>query len=240
MTGSSDSPYTDLHVFPSGPGDARPTAAQIISDNALVGALADKTFLVTGGSNGLGVDVVRQLAKTGARVFFTSRDLTRGTNVQEMLTKEAKGEGRGVNLEVMEMEMGELQSVRKAVEEFKSKSNMLHVLVNNAGTANPSFSPSRCARLKICVGIGLAPQGRTKDGWETHFGVNHLAHFYLFKLPEPLLLESSSPSFQSRVISVASAIHTFGPCHVGDYSLDSLEGGYTPCELHTVTREKFE
>lgn len=80
-------------------------------------------------------------------------------------------------------------------------------------------------------GIGLAPAGRTSDGWETHFGVNHLAHFYLFQLLEPILLKSSSPEFQSRVISVSSSIHTMGPCHIGDYNLERLEGGYTPCRF---------
>ena len=48
------------------------------------------------------------------------------------------------------------------------------------------------------------PEGRTKDGFETQFGVNHLAHFLLFQLLRKTLLTSASPTLSSRVVSVAS------------------------------------
>lgn len=70
--------------------------------------------------------------------------------------------------------------------------------------------------------------GLTKDGYERHFGINHLAHFYLFLLLKELLLKSSTPSFHSRVISVSSSIHTMGPALVGDWNLENREGGYDP------------
>ena len=70
----SSSPYAEAHKSPSGPGDARPTARQIIEDNDLIGKLADKTFLVTGGTAGIGLETVYALARTGANVFFTARD----------------------------------------------------------------------------------------------------------------------------------------------------------------------
>ena len=62
------------------------------------------------------------------------------------------------------------------------------------------------------------------------FGVNHLAHFYLFLLLKPLLLASTTPSFNSRVISVASSIHQMGSVLVGDYNLEDFvsKNGYSP------------
>lgn len=72
----------------------------------------------------------------------------------------------------------------------------------------------------------MTPHGLTKDGHEQMFGVNHLAHFYLFELLKPLLLASSTPAFNSRVVSVASTIHTFGSVHIGDYSLE--KHGFDP------------
>lgn len=129
----SPSPYAEAHASPAGPGDARPTAAQIISDNNLIGALPGKIILVTGGSNGLGIDVVRQLAKTGAKVFFTSRDPARGGKVREMLYQEATEEERQIDVQVIKMELGSLESVKVAVEELKGRSGKLNVLVNNAG-----------------------------------------------------------------------------------------------------------
>lgn len=129
----SSNPYAAAHASPAGPGDSRPTAAQIIIGNDLVGALHGKAMLVTGGSNGLGVDVVRQLAKTGAKVFFTSRDIARGERVRKMLVQEAEEEGREIAVEVLEMELGRLDSVKRAAEEFRGRSEKLNVLVNNAG-----------------------------------------------------------------------------------------------------------
>ena len=54
------------------------------------------------------------------------------------------------------------------------------------------------------------PEGRTKDGFETQFGTNHLAHFLLFQLLKPALLESATPQFPSRVVAVASMGHRAG------------------------------
>lgn len=65
---------------------------------------------------------------------------------------------------------------------------------------------------------------RTKDGFGSQFGVNHLAHFLLFKQLEPTLLASSTPEFQSRVVSVASSCHRILNVHLDD--LDLQKTGY--------------
>ena len=147
--------YASSHTSPSGPGDARPTAAQIIADNDLVGALSGKIFLVTGGSSGLGVDIVRQLAKTGASVFFTSRDASRGEKVKGGLVAEAKAEGREVRIEVLEMECGSLASVRGAAEAFRKRADGLNVLVNNAGVCVRSYPPGALGAEADQVFCGL-------------------------------------------------------------------------------------
>ena len=53
--------YEAVHEIPTGPGDARPTALDIVQDQDLVGKLAGKTMLVTGGTSGLGFEAVRAL-----------------------------------------------------------------------------------------------------------------------------------------------------------------------------------
>ena len=126
--------YASVHERPNGPCDGRPTAEQIIKDNDLFGKLSDKTMLVTGGSGGLGVDIVRQLARTGATVFFTSRDLERGEKVRQSLLSEAEGRGEKAKIEMLHLDLVSLESVRNAAEEFRKRSKQLHVLVNNAGT----------------------------------------------------------------------------------------------------------
>lgn len=51
------------------------------------------------------------------------------------------------------------------------------------------------------------PEGRTVDGFESQFGINHLGHFLLFQLLKSTLIESSTAELPSRVISLSSTGH---------------------------------
>ena len=63
---SQKSRYSAVHANPSGPGDDRPTAVDVVKDEGLQGKLADKTILITGCSpGGLGIEVARGLHSTG-------------------------------------------------------------------------------------------------------------------------------------------------------------------------------
>lgn len=70
--------YADAHKTPRGPGDARPTALQVVEDEGFVGKLTDKVFLVTGVSSGIGVETMRALYATGGHVFGTVRNMEKG------------------------------------------------------------------------------------------------------------------------------------------------------------------
>ena len=94
----------------------------------------DKVFLVTGGTDGLGRETVRQLAKTGAKVFFTARDEAKGERVKKAILDEGDPELKDVHLELLKMDNRSLQSVKAAAEDFLKRSQQLHVVVNNAGT----------------------------------------------------------------------------------------------------------
>lgn len=71
------------------------------------------------------------------------------------------------------------------------------------------------------------PEGKTKDGFETQFGTNHISHFYLFQLLKSTLLASSTPDFPSRVVSLSSFGHRCGPIRFDDYNF-SQPGSYDP------------
>jgi NAD(P)-dependent dehydrogenase (short-subunit alcohol dehydrogenase family) len=110
-------------------------------------------------------------------------------------------------LDLIHLDNNSLASVRAGAADFLSKSSILNVLVNNAG-------------------VMMTPEGRTQDGFETQFGVNHLAHFLLFQLLKPTLLASATPAFASRVINVSSSSHHDGPRIFFDNI--NLSGIYTP------------
>ncbi len=123
--------YKHLYVDPKGPGDGRPTALQIISDNELKGKLGGKTALITGATSGIGVETARALHVTGADVYFTARDMNKAASTKEHILKNSDGRGK---LEAIEMDMESLESVKKAASEFLAKSGgKLNLLVCNAG-----------------------------------------------------------------------------------------------------------
>jgi NAD(P)-dependent dehydrogenase (short-subunit alcohol dehydrogenase family) len=78
-------------------------------------------------------------------------------------------------------------------------------------------------------GVAQTPH-RIINGQEQQFFVNHLAHFYLFHLLKPLLLKSSSSSFNSRVVVVASLVHGMEPMNQDDYTFEKR--GYDPLQAY--------
>lgn len=67
--------------------------------------------------------------------------------------------------------------------------------------------------------MGLPDRKETLDGFERQFGVCHLAHFTLTALLLPTLISSSSDSFSSRIVSIASSGHRYSPPHLEDVNL---------------------
>ena len=165
---------------------SHPTAQQVIERDGLTGRLTDRVLLITGASSGIGAETARALYHTGAQLYLPVRDLSKGEEVKRSIEADA-GPGRG-RVELLSMDMESLASVRQCAAEFLSKSTRLHVLILNAG-------------------VMATPPGRTKDGFDTQLGVNHLAHLLLFLLLKDALLASSTPTFRSRVVSLASSAH---------------------------------
>lgn len=124
--------YAESHKHCAGPGDARPTALQIIRDEDLEGRLADKVILITGGSSGIGVETARALAHTGAKIIVGVRNLPKGQKVlDDILEKDSVI--KKTQLELLEMDLNSLDSVRQAADIFLTKHKQLNILVNNAG-----------------------------------------------------------------------------------------------------------
>ena len=120
-------PYMHLYANPRGAGDQRPTALKIVQDGQHLGNLMDKVILVTGGTGGIGEEIVRALYQTGAQIYITARDLEKAKKVCEGIQDEDRKIG------VIEMDMESLDSVKYGVAEFQKRSEKLNILINNAG-----------------------------------------------------------------------------------------------------------
>ncbi len=121
-------------------------------------------------------------AKKGARVILGCRNLDKG---QHALTRIAQAYP-GAEVALVQLDLMDLESVRQAAEQVLQEPR-LDVLVNNAGI----------------MGV---EKTLTKDGFEPHFGVNHLAHFALTAQLLPLLESTTS----SRIVTISSVGHKQG------------------------------
>lgn len=77
-------------------------------------------------------------------------------------------------------------------------------------------------------GIRGYPKAHTQDGFEQHFGINHLGHFALFHHLKDALLASSTPEFNSRVVALSAAGHRQSRIRFDDYNFDIRPDEYQP------------
>ncbi len=160
---------------------AHSTADEVLDGNDLAG----RRVLVTGVSSGLGVETARALAARGAYVLGAARDLA----------KARKATRAAPDMELVELDLASLNSVRACAEALTTRGDPLDLIVANAG-------------------VMATPAGRTVDGFETQFGTNHLGHFLLVNRLLPLLRRGG------RVVSLTSGGHRAGDVDLEDPSFE--------------------
>lgn len=87
-----------------------------------------KTVLITGANKSIGFETARQLLQKGYYVYLGSRDLQKGQTAVDHL----KSEGL-TNVEPIQIDTDDLESIKAAHETLKKKTSSLDVLINNAG-----------------------------------------------------------------------------------------------------------
>jgi len=156
--------------------------AESTTDEVLEGIdLSGKRILVTGVSAGLGVETARALTAHGATVVGAARDLAKASGA----TAHVPG------LELVELDLASLASVRAAADALVAAGKPFDVVIANAG-------------------VMACPQGKTADGFETQFGVNHLGHFVFVNRIASLL----GPG--ARLVNLSSAGHRFSDVDLED------------------------
>ena len=166
--------------------------------------LTGKIIVVTGGNSGLGYESVKAFAMKGAEVVLASRSAEKGEEARTEILK-AIPDGK---IKVMQLDLGDLGSVRNFATAFRENFKKLDVLLNNAG-------------------IMMTPYFQTKDGFEGQFGINHLGHFALTGLLMDVLLKTEG----ARIVNVSSGAHKRGEM---DFSNLQYENGkdYSPIKAY--------
>ena len=140
-----------------------------------------KHIAITGATAGIGRYSALELAARGAQLTLFCRNRDKALALQQDILGVS-----GETPTVIEMDMADLSSVRRAAAEFLASGRPLDVLLNNAGTINTS-------------------RKMTVDGFEETLAVNHFAPFLLTGMLLPALLQAQG----ARIVNVASGAHAF-------------------------------
>ncbi|MHA1953384.1 MAG: oxidoreductase [Candidatus Heimdallarchaeaceae archaeon] len=145
--------------------------------------LKEKTIVITGANSGLGFEITKILSTKNPHIIMACRNLEKAEKAKASILKE----NPEASLEIMEIDLSKLASVKNFAKQFSGKFDKLDILFNNAG-------------------VMFAPKVITEDGFELHMAANHFGHFTL----TGLLMDKLAKAENARVISISSMGHRFG------------------------------
>ncbi|XP_030551664.1 short-chain dehydrogenase TIC 32, chloroplastic-like [Rhodamnia argentea] len=145
------------------------------------------TAIVTGASGGIGVETTRVLALHGVHVIMAVRNVDAGRSVKEAILKELPS----AKIDVMELDLSSMASVRKFALDYQSSALPLNLLINNAG-------------------IMACPFALSQDNIELQFATNHIGHFLLTNLLLDTMKKTAQESHaEGRIVNLSSGGHRF-------------------------------
>src|SRR5829696_5735154 len=119
--------------------------------------LSGKRAVLTGGSDGIGLEIAKRLAAAGAEVVLPVRNRSKG----QAAIVEIRAVAPDATVVLRALDLSSLESVAALGETLRAEGVPIHLLINNAGVMTP---PTRQT---------------TADGHELQLGTNHLGHFAL-------------------------------------------------------------
>jgi NAD(P)-dependent dehydrogenase (short-subunit alcohol dehydrogenase family) len=138
--------------------------------------LHGRIAVVTGANSGLGLVTATELARNRAHVVLAVRNTAAGEEAARRI---------GGDVEVRELDLASLDSVRAFAAKLAADHPAIDLLVNNAGV------------------VLLGPRRTSGDGFELQLGTNMLGHFAL----TGLLLGKLAAAGEARVVSLSSITH---------------------------------
>ena len=132
-------------------------------------------------------------------MIIACRNSKRGHEAADQLNNDKRVKDNGKVI-YKQLDLASFESIRKFADEINNEEEAIDILVNNAG-------------------VMFAKKGqRTNDGFEMHFGVNHLGPFLLTLLLIDKLKQSSSIA---RIINVSSVVHFLGLIRFDDINMEN-------------------
>ena len=144
--------------------------------------------MITGGYSGVGMELANLLYGKNAVVYIAGRSKAKAEVAMKHI-RDSSPTSKG-RLEYLLLDLNDLNTVKPAVNKFRSQEKRLDILWNNAGVMVP-------------------PQGsKTAQGYEMQLGANCIAHFLFTKLLYPVLVQTatSSPPNSVRVCWTGSLV----------------------------------
>ena len=145
--------------------------------------LHGKTAVVTGANGGLGLASAKALAGHGAHVVMAARNQTKAASARD----EILAAHPDASLEIVELDLGSLASVKSAADAIAAKHTRIDILMCNAG-------------------VMAMPQGTTEDGFDTQMGTNVLGHWALISHLLPIIVATPG----ARVVTLSSTAQHMG------------------------------
>lgn len=170
--------------------DKDSSASEVIAGIDLTGKFA----VVTGGYSGLGLETTRALVAAGASVLVPAR---RPEHARTELAALADLPG---TVEVDELDLGDLTSVKAFAQRFTDGRKSIDILINNAA-------------------IMACPETRLAHEREAQFTTNHLGHYAMTSLLYPALKADGG----ARVVSLSSTGHKLSPIRWDDLMFEKDE-----------------
>lgn len=159
-------------------------------------SLTSKVILITGAAGDLGRVTATQLAQHGRpdRIYVADlppRDEAAKKELVDRITKEAYDDatpkdGKKTEIRFLDLDLGSFESIQRCATDFLAREQRLDILMLNAGI------------MRVATGV-------TKEGYESHFGINYVGHALLIKLLMPVVLRTAETyGDRPRIVVVSS------------------------------------
>ena len=170
-----------------------------------------KLAYITGANSGVGFHAALELARAGCAVILACRDRARAEAARTRILSAVPS----AELDIADLDLASLDSVRAAAQKFLSSGQRLDLLINNAGV------------------MALPTRRVTRDGFEMQLGTNHFGHFALTGLLLPTLLRPQPNTPRARIVTVSSMAHRGATM---DFANLEWDHGYRPWPAYRRTK----